>query len=58
MHHLIIIYAGVEQGVDDGHDDEEDEYTLVPEHLLHLLSPDVSGIFNDLFYIIMVCRHR
>jgi hypothetical protein len=41
---LIIVDPGVEDGVDQWHDDEEDDSSLVLEYLLHLLSPDVAGI--------------
>ena len=42
--HLVVVDPRIEQGIDQRHDDAEDEYTLIAEHLLHLLSPDVGSI--------------
>ena len=47
-HYLIIIYPRVEQRIDQGHQDKEDEYALVLEGPLHLLAPDVAGVLHVL----------
>ena len=57
MYHLIVINPRVEQGIDKGHDNTEDEHTLVVEHLLHLLAPHVGGILQSVVYI-MEYRHN
>ena len=48
MYRLIVVYPRIEQWIDEGHDDKEDESTLIAHHLLHLLSPDIGGIAYSL----------
>ena len=44
MDHLVVVDPRIEQGIDQRHDDAEDEYALIAEHLLDLLSPDVGSV--------------
>ena len=46
MDGLVVVDPRVEQGIDQGHDNEEDEHALVLDDLSHLLTPDVAGILN------------
>ena len=57
VHHFIIIYPRIEQGIDQRHDDAEDQHALIAEHLLDLLSPDVGGILKPMDYL-MEYRHN
>ena len=41
---LVIVNPRVEQRVAQRHDDKEHEHTLVPNHLFHLLSPDIEYV--------------
>ena len=56
-HQLVVVDPRVEQRIDQRHQDEEDEHTLVVEHLAHLLAPDVGSVDYKLFEI-MEYRHR
>ena len=44
MDYLIVVDPGIKQRIDNRHDDTEDEYALILQHLLHLFVPDESGI--------------
>jgi hypothetical protein len=46
VYHLVIINPRIEQRIDKWHDDEEDEYALVLEGLLHLLAPNIGRILD------------
>ena len=48
VYRLIVVYPRIEQRIDEGHDDKEDEYALIAHHLFHLLSPDIGGIAYSL----------
>ena len=43
-HHLIIIYPRIEQRIDQGHDEEEDDNTLIFQHLAQLVAPDACRV--------------
>jgi hypothetical protein len=46
VYYLVIIDPRIEQRIDKWHDDEEDEYALVLEGLLHLLAPYIGRILD------------
>ena len=54
---LIIVYPRIKERINKRDDNEEDEHSFIPEHLLYLLSPDIQGVFQLLIYF-MVCRHN
>ena len=44
VNHLVVVDPRIKQRIDNGHDDAEDQHALILQYLLHLLTPDVSGI--------------
>ena len=56
-HHLVVVYPRVEQGIDQGDDDEEDEHALVLDDAPHLAIPDVARVLY-VFLDAREYRHR
>ena len=54
---FVVINPGVEEGIDEGNDDEEEQYAFVLEHGFHLLGPDVAHIVHAFDDTVKECRH-
>jgi hypothetical protein len=54
---LIIIYPRIEQGIDDGHHDAEQQHSLIAEHLPQFETPHISEVVEPTEYL-MEYRHK
>jgi hypothetical protein len=54
---LIIIYPRIEQGIDDGHHDAEQQHSLIAEHLPQFDTPHISEVVEPTEYL-MEYRHK
>ena len=44
--HFIVVYPRVKEWIGKGHEDEEDEHSLVGDGGTHLFGPDVAHVFQ------------
>jgi len=56
-HDFVIVDPRIEEGIDEGDDDEKEQYAFVLENGFHLLCPDVAHVVHAFDDSIKECRH-
>ena len=51
-HHFVVVGPRIEQRIENRHEQEENENTLVLEGCLHLLGPDIASVFYSFLYLL------
>ncbi len=46
LHHLIVIYPGIEHGIKQGHKDDKEQRALILENLPILVHPDLCYVYD------------
>lgn len=46
LHHLIVIYPGIEHGIKQGYKDDKEQRALILENLLILVHPDLCNVYD------------
>lgn len=52
--HLVRVDVGVEQWIGEGHEDDEDEDALIPQHRAALVIPYIEKVFHDFSVLLYV----
>ena len=51
-HYLIVVYPGVKQRIEQGHEDEKYKHTFVTDGLPHLFRPNAAGVDHSAAYLV------